>query len=125
MHTNDRRSGWLVSGLAVLLIASLPVRSVSAQRAKPSRTQIVLLGTGTPGAAPDRSGPATAVVVDGVPYLVDFGPGVVRRAAAAVEKGIAGLRPSNFGVVFATGGVWLSLRYAGSLHRHLGRREPE
>ena len=42
-------------------------------------TKIVLLGTGTPNADPDRSGPAVAVVVNGTPYLVDCGPGVVRR----------------------------------------------
>ncbi len=46
-------------------------------------TQIVLLGTGTPNADPQRSGPAVAIVVNGTPYLVDCGPGVVRRAAAA------------------------------------------
>src|SRR5258708_27388793 len=39
-----------------------------------------LLGTGNPPADPDRSGPATAVVVNDTPYLVDFGAGVVRRA---------------------------------------------
>jgi len=98
----DRRSGWLVAGLAIILFESLPMRSAPAQSTKPSRTQIVLLGTGTPGPDPDRSGPATAIVVDGTPYLVDFGPGVVRRAAAAVRKGITGLRPSTIGVVFAT-----------------------
>jgi hypothetical protein len=35
-------------------------------------TQVVLLGTGTPPADPDRSGPATAIVVNGAPYLVDM-----------------------------------------------------
>ena len=53
-------------------------------------TQIVLLGTGTPSPDPDRSGPATAVVVNGTPYLIDFGPGVVRRIAAASQKGVTG-----------------------------------
>ena len=43
--------------------------------------QVVLLGTGTPNVDPERSGPAVAIVVNGTPYLVDFGPGVVRRAA--------------------------------------------
>jgi ribonuclease BN (tRNA processing enzyme) len=43
----------------------------------------VLLGTGTPNADPTRSGPAVAVVVDSTIYIVDVGPGVVRRAAAA------------------------------------------
>jgi ribonuclease Z len=42
-----------------------------------------MLGTGTPNPDPDRSGPAVAIVVAGQPYLVDCGPGVVRRAAAA------------------------------------------
>ena len=41
-----------------------------------SGTQVVLLGTGTPPADPDRSGPATAIVVNGTPYLVDMGAGV-------------------------------------------------
>ena len=66
------------------------------------RTRVVLLGTGTPGAEPDRSGPATAVVVDETPYLVDFGPGVVRQAAAAAAKGVAGMEPSNLRIGFVT-----------------------
>jgi ribonuclease Z len=45
-------------------------------------TQVVLLGTGTPNVDPERSGPSVAIVVNDTPYLVDFGPGVVRRAAA-------------------------------------------
>lgn len=45
--------------------------------------RIILLGTGTPNADPDRSGPSVAIVVDQTYYIVDFGPGVVRRAAAA------------------------------------------
>ena len=48
-----------------------------------SGTQVVVLGTGTPSADPERSGPAVAVVVNGEAYLVDAWPGVVRRAAAA------------------------------------------
>jgi ribonuclease BN (tRNA processing enzyme) len=67
------------------------------------RTQIVLLGTGTPPADPDRSGPATAIVINGTPYLVDFGAGVVRRAKAAVaDRGITALEPTNLRVVFVT-----------------------
>jgi ribonuclease BN (tRNA processing enzyme) len=67
-------------------------------------TQIVLLGTGTPGPDPDRSGPATAIVVDGTPYLVDFGPGVVRRMAAAYRKGVKafGFGVTNLRTVFLT-----------------------
>jgi ribonuclease BN (tRNA processing enzyme) len=47
------------------------------------RTRVVVLGTGTPNADPDRSGPSVAIVVKGATYLVDAGPGIVRRAAAA------------------------------------------
>ena len=67
------------------------------------RTRLVLLGTGTPQPDPDRSGPATAVVVNGSAYLVDFGPGVVRRAAAAMlDKGVTELDPINIRTVFLT-----------------------
>jgi ribonuclease BN (tRNA processing enzyme) len=67
-------------------------------------TQIVLLGTGTPRPDPERSGPATAILVNGTPYLVDFGPGVVRRASAAYQKGIPGFGPGvvNLRTVFLT-----------------------
>lgn len=67
-----------------------------------SSTQIVLLGTGTPNADPERSGPAIAIVVNDTPYLVDFGPGVVRRANAAAQKGIKGLRVNNLKRAFVT-----------------------
>jgi ribonuclease Z len=41
--------------------------------------------------------------VDDAVYLVDFGPGVVRRASAAVRtKGIAALEPTKLRVAFAT-----------------------
>src|SRR5689334_15957572 len=72
-------------------------RSASAQS-----TQVVLLGTGTPSPDPERSGPATAIVVNGTPYLIDFGPGVVRRIAAASQKGVAGLTVVNVRVAFLT-----------------------
>ena len=75
----------------------------SVQAQSPSATQIVMLGTGTPGPDPDRSGPATAVVVNGMAYLVDVGAGVVRRAkAAALDKGIRALEPISLRVVFVT-----------------------
>jgi ribonuclease BN (tRNA processing enzyme) len=52
---------------------------------------------------PDRSGPATAIVVDDSAYLVDFGPGVVRRAKAAVlDRHISALEPANLKVAFLT-----------------------
>lgn len=68
-------------------------------------TQVVMLGTGTPNADPERSGPAVAIVVNDTPYLVDFGPGVVRRAAAmspAYGGAIQGLEVSRLGYAFLT-----------------------
>ena len=67
-----------------------------------ARTHVVLLGTGTPNADPTRQGPALAVVVKGTPYLVDCGPGLVRRAAQANKKGIRALAVKNLGRVFLT-----------------------
>src|SRR5499425_3890000 len=68
-----------------------------------TQTRVVLLGTGTPVPDPDRSGPATAIVVDDSAYLIDFGPGVVRRAKAAVlDRGVTALEPANLKVAFVT-----------------------
>jgi ribonuclease Z len=68
-----------------------------------TRARVVLLGTGTPIADPDRSGPGLAVVVNGSSYLVDAGPGVVRRASAAARQdSIPALRVANLRRVFIT-----------------------
>jgi ribonuclease BN (tRNA processing enzyme) len=63
--------------------------------AQSPRTQIVMLGTGTPIPDPDRSGPAVAIVVDSVAYLFDAGVGVIRRAAAAGRNGIKPFAPPS------------------------------
>ena len=65
-------------------------------------TKIVLLGTGTPVADPERSGPAVAIVVNDTPYLIDCGPGIVRRAAAANQSGIAAMKVRNLKRLFIT-----------------------
>lgn len=62
----------------------------------------MFLGTGTPLPDPDRSGPATAVVVGDAVYLFDAGAGVVRRATAAVRKGIPALASVNLKTAFLT-----------------------
>jgi ribonuclease BN (tRNA processing enzyme) len=97
-----------VKGAAAFVLAA-PMAMALAAAPPPSpspsasRTKVVLLGAGNPYPDPDRSGPATAIVVDGSPYLVDFGAGVMRRAkAAVVDKGIAALEPANFRVAFVT-----------------------
>jgi ribonuclease BN (tRNA processing enzyme) len=96
---------------------------------KSGSTRVVMLGTGTPRPDPERSGPATAIVVDDTPYLVDFGPGVIRRAAAAYQKGVTAL---------GAGAVRLATAFVTHLHSDhtmgypdliftpwlMGRREP-
>ncbi len=91
--------------LAVVSIL-LVTASVHAQSLAPGQgiphAQVVLLGTGTPVADPDRSGPAVAIVVGDTSYIIDSGPGVVRRAAAAQRNGINALAPQNLKTVFFT-----------------------
>lgn len=84
-----------VLGAGLLLSACLSAPAATA-------TKVVLLGTGTPAPDPERSGPATAIVVGDTAYLIDFGPGVIRRAAAAAAKGIPAVRPENLKTAFLT-----------------------
>ena len=72
-----RSSTFLV--VTLLLAASL-VSAEKPEAAAMSKTRIVLLGTGNPAPLPDRSGPATAIVVNDTAYLIDFGPGVACRS---------------------------------------------
>ena len=65
-------------------------------------TSVVLLGTGNPNPDPKRSGPSVAVVVDDEAYIVDAGPGIVRRAAAAYSRGVGPLRPERLRYLFLT-----------------------
>lgn len=95
-----RASARVVALLAALSAAS-PRVTLTAQSVP--RTQLVVLGTGTPNADPERSGPALAVVRGERSYLVDAGPGIVRRAAAASARhGITALEPKQLRVLFLT-----------------------
>ena len=91
--------GALALVLPLLLASNGDAR---AQTKLSPKTQVVLLGTGTPLPDPDRSGPSIAIVVDGAPYVVDFGTGLVRRAAAAHSRGVEGLEPVNLRIGFLT-----------------------
>jgi ribonuclease Z len=93
---------------AVLFIGLFAAGQGFAELPQSEITQVVMLGTGTPNPDPERSGPAIAIVVNGTPYLVDFGPGVVRRAAA--------MSPSYGGQMEAL--EIKNLRYAFLTHLH-------
>ncbi len=94
----------LASALVVFAAAiAAPAGQERAAGPEAPRTKIVLLGTGTPSPIPERSGPATAIVVNDTAYLVDFGPGVVRRAyGAATTRSIPALQPIRLRVAFVT-----------------------
>lgn len=88
----------LIPCLLVLAVPSLSQTSTTV-------TRVVMLGTGTPNPFPDRSGAAVAVVVNDEAYLIDFGPGIVRRAASlSPEYGgeIAGLAVEKLNHAFLT-----------------------
>jgi ribonuclease BN (tRNA processing enzyme) len=83
----------LLFAIAVLL---------SAIGAAQSKTDVILLGTGAPPPNPARSGPSLAIQVNEHSYLVDSGPGVVRRAAQAWKQGNKGLAMPKLTHVFIT-----------------------
>lgn len=88
--------------LLALALAVPPAVGFAVATPQPSRTTIVMLGSGTPIPDPERSGPAVAIVVDSTAYLFDAGTGIVRRAAAAARDGVSGLRVPRLGHVFLT-----------------------
>ncbi len=88
--------------LIPVLLVTFITRPSTAEEPTMPRTRVVLLGTGTPLPDPERAGPSVAVVVGDTPYLVNAGTGLVRRAAAAREKGIEALRPVNLNIAFLT-----------------------
>jgi ribonuclease Z len=102
---------WPSNFFGILLLAAFaawPIVTTTAWRQASSQTaaghtQVVMLGTGTPAADPERFGPATAVVVNDTAYIVDAGAGVVRRAAAAArDHSIRALLATNLRMVFLT-----------------------
>jgi ribonuclease BN (tRNA processing enzyme) len=73
--------GLAALGLTPRLFSQPPA---AARPAPPPGTRLVMLGTrGGPGVSVDRGETASAVVVDGVPYLVDCGYGTMRALVAA------------------------------------------
>ena len=102
INAEQFRASTVFVAVLVLITVSL-ANGQPPQTAGVGKTRIVLLGTGNPGPLPDRSGPATAIVVNDTAYLIDFGPGVVRRSAAAfLDKGIKALEPTKLRVAFVT-----------------------
>ncbi|MGF1699569.1 MBL fold metallo-hydrolase [Photobacterium makurazakiensis] len=83
---------------AMTLIVSLLLSFTAA-----AKTDVILLGTGTPVPDAARSGPSTAVVYNDTAFVFDAGGGMVQRAIEAAQiKGITALYPTNIQHVFLT-----------------------
>lgn len=66
------------------------------------QTKIVMLGTGTPNPVPERSGPATAIIVGERAYIIDLGINLVRQAEIGRRMGIHQLDAKNLDIAFVT-----------------------
>jgi len=82
-YGSSRVAGALVS-IGVMVMPGIVGAEEDA--ASPPTTKVVVLGSGTPIPDPDHSGCSVAVIVGSQPYIVDFGPGVVRQLAALTPK---------------------------------------
>ena len=84
------------------LTVILLIGTCSFLNAQNTDTKLVLLGTGSPFADPTKSGPSLAIVVNNTSYIVDCGPGVVRRAAEASKLGFPSLEAAQLKTLFIT-----------------------
>lgn len=95
-----------VSAVFTLCIL-LAIQPAAAQRdfSDSDITKLVLLGTGNPNPSPDQSGCALALVVHDTPYIIDFGPGLIRRSARMTPRyggEISGLETHKLKTAFLT-----------------------
>ncbi len=68
-------------------------------------TKVVMLGSGNPNPNPTKSGCSIAIVINDTPYIIDFGPGLIRQAAALSPRyggNIKGLDTKNIKRAFLT-----------------------
>jgi len=73
---------------ALLSLISLRFSGLAQETyASSETTKVIFLGTGNPSPDPQRSGNSIAIVINNKrSYIVDFGPGLVRKAAALSPK---------------------------------------
>ena len=98
--------------VSVLLLLFLSVHALASDAPKAAApevgTKVVFLGTGTPNPDPGHSGNSVAIVVRDTAYVVDCGPGLVRRAAA--------LSPEYGGTIKALSAARLTRVFFTHLH---------
>jgi ribonuclease Z len=101
MHCRWKRLA--VIAFVMLGAADKIAGQAAAATARPGgRTRVVMLGTGTPAADPDRFGPSVIVLVDSTPYLFDIGVGVVRRWSSVLRTGIGASSQPALRTAFVT-----------------------
>jgi len=70
-----------------------------------SKTKVILLGTGNPIPDPKHSGSSVIILVNGKPYLIDFGTDIVRQAAgltAEYDGHLTELEITDLSIAFLT-----------------------
>lgn len=67
-----------------------------------SGAQVIMLGSGSPNAEADRVSSGLAIAVDGRPYLVDCGHGIVQRVVQAHEGGLITWDTTDLDRLFVT-----------------------
>ncbi len=93
--------------IILIFVLSVPAAEAFAQRdfSDSDTTKVVILGSGNPNPSPFQSGCSLAIVVKNTPYIIDFGPGLIRKAAAMSPTfggKIKGLEVKNIKRAFLT-----------------------
>ena len=93
--------------LLIIILLSFLIANVTAQRdfSDSDTTKLVILGSGTPNPSPLQSGCALAIIVSDMPYIIDFGPGIIRKASSLSPTyggRITGMEVSNIKRAFLT-----------------------
>lgn len=96
-----------LKALPFLFLLLLFTNSLQASdnNSKTQTTKVILLGTGNPNPDPAHSGCSVAIVVNDTPYIIDFGPGLIRKAAALSPRyggSIKALDVKNLKTAFLT-----------------------
>lgn len=91
--------------LTLILILFTGVANAQRDFSDSEITKVAMLGTGTPNPLPTQSGCSLAIIVNDTPYIVDFGPGLIRQAAALSSRyggTVKGLDVKNIRHAFLT-----------------------
>ncbi|MBD3412889.1 MAG: MBL fold metallo-hydrolase [Candidatus Aminicenantes bacterium] len=98
------KTGFIL-GVCCILVSPILAHTPPDQKGPECRTKVILLGTGTPNPDPNHSGCSVAITVNDTPYIIDFGPGLIRQAAALSPTyggPICALEPERIKTAFLT-----------------------